>query len=57
MTVKAEGGKQASPAARAFSGERELVFDVNDLADQNERDYAAFQSAVKDGRVAATTDI
>jgi len=26
-------------------------------ADQNERDYSALQSAVKDGRVAATTDI
>src|SRR4029453_6124099 len=26
-------------------------------ADQNERDYAALQSAVKDGRVKATTDI
>ena len=26
-------------------------------ADQNERDYAALQSAVNDGRAAATTDI
>jgi hypothetical protein len=26
-------------------------------ADQNERDYAAFQAAVKDGRVEATSEI
>ena len=26
-------------------------------ADQNERDYAALQAAVKDGRIKATTDI
>ena len=26
-------------------------------ADQNERDYATFQAAVKDGRVEATTEI
>ena len=26
-------------------------------ADQNERDYAAFQAAVKDGRAQATSDI
>jgi hypothetical protein len=34
-----------------------IVDFAESYADQNERDYAALQSAVKDGRVEATTDI
>jgi hypothetical protein len=47
MTVRTEGGVSASPAARA-SGKGSVP---------NERDYAALQAAVKDGRAEATTEI
>jgi hypothetical protein len=47
MTVTTEGGVSAWPAARA-SGKGSVP---------NERDYAALQAAVKDGRAEAATEI
>ena len=47
MTVTTEGGVSACPAARA-SGKGSVP---------NERDYAALQAAVKEGKVEAATEI
>ena len=54
LRVQLCGDAHLSNFGAFASPERNLVFDVND---QNERDYAALQAAVQDGKVESTTEI
>jgi hypothetical protein len=47
----------ASYLGRSTRFDQAIADFAESYADQNERDYADFQAAAKDGRVAATTEI
>ena len=64
LRVQLCGDAHLSNFGAFASPERNLVFDdqaiagfAETYADQNERDYAALQAAVKEGKVEATTEI
>ena len=60
LTTRANGQRRIISDPPLIEPVEELFPDVQAgaiYADQNERDYAALQAAVKDGRAQATSDI
>ena len=47
----------ADPGGSGTFSDQAIADFAETYADQNDRDYAALQAAVKDGRAVATTDI